>query len=238
MEMNYLLRQYGSEKVGCIPWKCVERFLKCYGMTLAAEIEERELCRLGNTIDENLAEKLHVVVETDPMCCQVIPYVVIEDISTGEYLVTRRAVPGSEYLDAYSLGIATHVLQGEDIVAAKARVVTKVAGVPAKVIHLEDVGGFIMDRSSVVGRTHLGIVLRVEIVGKENVMLDETLRGDWKTPAEMADLYKNGRFEEWSELVFESEILETLQSSRVAYSMMEAVSQLDEGSGALVAIGF
>lgn len=237
MEMNYLLKQYGSEKVGCVPWEKIERQLKSYGMTLAVEMEEQALYRLGNTIDDSLTEKLHIAAETDATTCQIIPYVIIEDVSTGEYLLTRHMIPGSEYLDAYSLGIATHVLAGEDIVSAKARVVTKVAGISAEAVCLEDVSGFIMDRSSVLGRTHLGIVLRVEIVSKEHVRLqDDMLRHDWKTPVEMASLYKNGRFEEWSELVFESEILDTLQSSRVAYSMMEAAVRVTDGTCAMIAI--
>lgn len=238
MDMNYLLRQYGGEKVGCVPWNCVEHHLKSYGMTLSSEMDERELCRLGNTIDESLAEKLHISAEVDPACCQIVPYVVIEDVSTGEYLVTRRRIPGSQHLDAFSVGIASHVWKGEDIVAAKERIITELAGLSAEDVYMEDVGGFIMDRSSVIGRTHLGIVLRLEIVDKESVNLHELLEGAWKSPAKLATLYKNGRFEAWSELVFESEILETLQNSRVAYaSMIEAAAQLDEESRTLIAIG-
>lgn len=225
MDMNYLMKQYGNEKVGCVPWACVEQYLNRDGLTSVVDMSDGALSRLGNAIDDNLTEKYHFAAEADGANCQVIPFLLLEDASTGEYLVTQRMNQREKYLEPYSLGIATHVLQKEDIMAAKTRLIKEAVGITEDDVYCEDVGGFITDRQSVLGRTHMAIVFRVELYNKDNVTLDESYKGAWLTPSEIASIYRSGRLDAWSEMVFAKEVLETLHTSRLAYTMMEAASQ-------------
>lgn len=234
--VNDLMKLYGNEKVGCVPWAKVESFLNRDGLTPVLDMTDDTLCKLGNAIDSNLVEKFHFVAEGDPSSCQIIPFLLIEDASTGEYLVSQRMDQREKFIRPYRLGFDTHVQQGEDIVAAKARLIKDAVGVTDADVFFEDVSGFITDKQSVLGQTHMGIVFRIEIYNKNKVELNESYKGAWLSPSEIASIYRNGRLDAWSEMVFQKEILETLQTSRLAHTMMEAASQSFGGKGAMISI--
>lgn len=167
-----------------------------------AEFQGRVL-RHGFFVERERAER-------EPAWKQIIPYCLVtrEGTAGHEMLVLKRTSKGGEARlhDKLSVGIGGHI----DPADAEPRVEILLAGARRELqeeLHLDardragplEVLGLINDDSNAVGAVHLGLVLRLLVVGRVSVRESNVLEGEFRPVRDLTRSAASGApFETWS----------------------------------------
>ncbi len=147
-------------------------------------------------------------MEEDPSFKQLIGYVLLKDINTGEVLVYKRLVGGGEARlhGKASVGIGGHMneVEGKSIFEMlkinASRELNEEVGVSEEEA-LENLQfiGLINDDETEVGQVHIGVVYEYKVDKKQvEVKEDDTLVIRWMSSAEAK---KEENYETWSEFL-------------------------------------
>ena len=147
-------------------------------------------------------------MEEDPSFKQLIGYVLLKDINTGEVLVYKRLVGGGEARlhGKASVGIGGHMneVEGKSIFEVlkinASRELNEEVGVSEEEA-LENLQfiGLINDDETEVGQVHIGVVYEYKVDKKQvEVKEDDTLVIRWMSSAEAK---KEENYETWSEFL-------------------------------------
>ena len=147
-------------------------------------------------------------MEEDPSFKQLIGYVLLKDINTGEVLVYKRLVGGGEARlhGKASVGIGGHMneVEGKSIFEMlkinASRELNEEVGVSEEEA-LENLQfiGLINDDETEVGQVHIGVVYECKVDKKQvEVKEDDTLVIRWMSSAEAK---KEENYETWSEFL-------------------------------------
>ena len=147
-------------------------------------------------------------MEEDPSFKQLIGYVLLKDINTGEVLVYKRLVGGGEdrIHGKASVGIGGHMneIEGKTIFEMlkinAARELNEEVGVSEEeALNNLHFIGLINDDETEVGQVHIGVVYECK-VDKQNVEVkeDDTLVIKWMTGLEAKE---EENYETWSEFL-------------------------------------
>ena len=170
----------------------------------------------GKFIDRNIAEE-------DPSYLQIIPYIVLFNLSKDEIFVYKRLKKGTEarLRNLYSIGVGGHIDYKEDYidysdittnwesvkVGAQRELTDEVyiserGDGKNKELNIEYTNTLIYDPSNAVGQVHLGILCRCDI-DKRTVSVKETHKLEGSVmPIEKAHAMKE-YMETWSQIALE-----------------------------------
>lgn len=161
--------------------------------------------------------------ENSPQYLQIIPYVVFYCAETKEFLTYQRGKGSEEERlhSKYSLGFGGHIeiessswLSLKQVIAIETiREIREEIGYQIKdeesdsVFNALDRAAIIYDDSDSVGQVHLGINFIYAFKDKEEITqfeLNVINNAKWMSFAELGELYREGKFESWSNLVIQS----------------------------------
>lgn len=233
MNQDTLRKLLGKQRVLCVPNRLLRPLLQgADGLHYFPRDEKDKLtCIIGGILDNNLRPLPHCEAEADPKYRQVVVCVLVEDVQSGELLVTRKMNDQSGVRDAFSLCLNEHVLEGEDIYDARMRLLKDLVSIQDEDVLIDDFSGFLYGADTQHDSTHIGLVFHIGVLGSDAAKLQPGLNGEWYTLGKVARLYKSEALETWSQVVFEQEVLSYLAKSRddsIRLQALETLEQIEE----------
>lgn len=200
---NYLKKQlkdkYGDEQVFVVPFGLVknipDRFTKETKGPKELEKMLNSICSRGQFI-------FRYDAEYNPAFQQLIPYVVISNLSGTRYYVSERISGDARLVSKYSLGFGGHINPIDNghenlIMAALKRELCE--ELFYEKMSEPEFLGYIRDLHSET-RDHLGFVFQVK-AKKVRIKETDVLKGKWMTLEELEDRYFH--FESWSRYIID-----------------------------------
>ena len=157
----------------------------------------------------NHSFRSRALVEEDPSCKQIIPYVLVRH--GDRYLLTRRTNRQTEARlhGKYSLGIGGHINDTEVLGSGQNVLQAGLERELEEEIHLQgsreslNLAGIISDDSTPVGQVHLGLIFILE-TGSPDFTVNEpdNMTAEW-APMEKLRAVRDG-METWSQIAFDN----------------------------------
>lgn len=218
LDKSELERKYGDTKVGVVPVDdlVATAISACRPFSKNAEVVQSAMHAKGIKTTIRTPLRMHVsnhlqympraVAELDESFLQPIVYNVVTARENGRHMyfcTTRIGDYGDPRLKGLmSVGIGGHVDDGETIYSSAERELKEEVGITRSDIFSLSIVGYIHDRSTAVGRVHLGIVRDVWLNHMDiSVQEQDKLRGEWVSLDDLILFRNNGWLESWSAIV-------------------------------------
>lgn len=161
---------------------------------------------LAEAIDNDMMYMKRCEAELDEAYLQPVMYVVATYAEPNAedkiFCMHRIGKLGDARLSGlYSIGVGGHVDEGEKLLDCFYRELQEEVGVTRDDISSTKCMGYIYDRSTAIGRVHLGVVYAIRLKhGDIAVAEPDKLRGEWITKEHLAQLRVHDQMETWSNI--------------------------------------
>ncbi len=228
MNKEALREILGTQHVQCVPDRLLRHFLTDTAGSQYFRPDEKDklTCIVGGVLDNNQTSLPHFEAEADPVYRQIILCVIIEDVTTGNLLITREKNKRTGLYEPFSLGLYEHVPAGEDIEDTKQHILQNLAQIVCDDVFQDDFCGFFYSNESAYDKAHIGLIFHIGVLGASEVKLQSSHIGDWFPLDKVARLYKTEALEPWSQVLFEKEVLTYLADSRDDSLRHQAIENL------------
>ena len=207
---EYLRKKYGTEEVFIVPYSFTEKISDGFSI-----MDEKSFDAFAKNVMPHGKFLLRSDAEENITFQQIIPYVLVTDLTGERFFVTRRIRGEKRLIGNLSLGIGGHINPVDDVQHGDYREMI-FHGLQREVIEetsaLRYAHGFnIYGTARDLGSStpdHIGLVFKmpVEETAKVEVREKDTLEPAWMTKKELIRNYE--KFESWAKMIITDLVIE------------------------------